>query len=89
MTTSDSAESTVKSTEQKLPGKVGILYSEVKREYFPTEVQYVTEKDALHDARVIASYLERLGVTAQLYPGTPDVVEKLTKDKPEMVFNLV
>jgi hypothetical protein len=31
---------------EELPKKVAILYSDVKREYFPTEAHYITEKDA-------------------------------------------
>jgi D-alanine-D-alanine ligase len=75
--------------EISFPKKVGIIYSYVKREYFPTEEQYVTEKDALHDAEIIATYLERLGITAHLYPATPELSAALIKDKPEMVFNLI
>ncbi|QQS39392.1 hypothetical protein IPM62_02150 [Candidatus Woesebacteria bacterium] len=71
------------------PNTVGILYSEVKREYFPTEDQYLTEKDALHDAQVIATYLDKLGLKTYLYPGVPDVINSLKKDKPDMVINLV
>lgn len=88
MTNSD-GEPKASVAEQKLPGKVGILYSEVKREYFPTEAQYVTEKDAHDEAKIIVAYLELLGVRAKLYPGTPDVTAKLLRDKPQMVFNLV
>jgi hypothetical protein len=40
-----------------LPKHVGIIYSFVKREYFPTEEQYVTEK--MHDAGIIGGYLEK------------------------------
>ena len=36
------------------PKTAAILYSDVKREYFPTKEQYLTEKDAIKDARVIA-----------------------------------
>jgi len=36
-----------------LPKKVLIIYSDVKRKYFPTEAQYLTEKDAYHDPLVI------------------------------------
>src|SRR3989344_5741376 len=68
---------------------VGIAYSDVKREYFPTESQYLTEKDAEEDAKLIASYLERLGVTVSLYPGDAELPERLNKNKPDFVFNLV
>jgi D-alanine-D-alanine ligase len=72
-----------------LPKKVAILYSEVKREYFPTEAQYVTEKDAERDAGVIAGYLNRMGVETVLIPGDDNLSENLKNAKPEMVFELV
>lgn len=74
---------------QSFPQGVGICYSDVKREYFPTEAQYLTEKDAEQDARRIASYLERLGISVKLYPGNAELPEKLKKDKPDLVFNFV
>ncbi|MFH2019181.1 MAG: hypothetical protein ABII80_00990 [bacterium] len=72
-----------------LPKFVGLLHSEVKREYFPTEEQYITEKDAVEEATIIAGYLEKLGIKTKLYPGRPEIMEQLKKDKPDMVFNLV
>jgi len=72
-----------------LPEKVAIIYSEVKREYFPTEQQYLTEKDAEHDCNVIASYLSKMGVFPHQYPGNDLLPEKLKADKPNMVINLV
>ena len=73
----------------ELPKTVGIIYSEVRREYFPTETQYLTEQDAEHEARVIGSYLEKLNVRVYYYPGTPNLVINLAQDKPDMVINLV
>jgi D-alanine-D-alanine ligase len=75
--------------EFELPKKVGILYSDVRREYFPTEAQYITEKDADKDAELIGSYLETLGITVVLYPGDAALPDELRKAKPEMVINLV
>lgn len=72
-----------------LPKKVGIVYSEVKRDYFPTEVQYLTEKDALRDANIIAAYLEKMGIKTLLYPGDAFLPQKLRRDKPDIVMNLV
>lgn len=69
--------------------KIGIIFSDVKREYFPTEAQYITEKDAEHDATTIAKYLMKIGVTPILYAGNESIVEKLRRDEPAMVFNLV
>lgn len=72
-----------------LPKFVGLLHSEVKREYFPTKEQFLTEKDALMEAQTIASYLQKLGIRTKLYPGRPEAMHELKKDSPEMVFNLV
>jgi D-alanine-D-alanine ligase len=73
----------------ELPRKVGIIYSDVRREYFPTEAQYITEKDAAEDAGVIGRYLSSLGITASLYPGNANLPGNLGQDKPELVINLV
>lgn len=79
---------TVKSGND-LPESIAIIYSDVKREYFPTEVQYLTEKDAEKDANIVASYLAKLGVKTFLYPGSDSLPANLKNDKPEMVINLV
>lgn len=76
-------------SKDQLPKKVAIIYSEVKREYFPTEVQYITEKDAEHDANVIAKYVRKFDIEAVAIPGDENLVETLKKVKPEMAFNLV
>lgn len=71
------------------PKKVAIIYSEVKRRYFPTEAQYLTEKDAYHEARTVAKYLRRLKIRVHLYPGNPTLPGRLRRDRPEVVLNLV
>jgi D-alanine-D-alanine ligase len=76
-------------TELELPRTVGIVHSDVRREDFPTEEQYITEKDADEDARIIGNYLETLGITVYLYPGSASLPILLDRDKPEMVINLV
>jgi D-alanine-D-alanine ligase len=76
-------------SEYELPKKAGILYSEVKREYFPTEAQFITERGAEQDARLIGEYLVQLGIEMRLYPGDADLPECLRKDKPDLVINLV
>ncbi len=80
---------TAEESSIKLPEKIGITYSDVKREYFPTEAQYLTEKDAEKDAAVVAAYLEKIGIKAFLYPGNSSLTDNLKKDKPNMVINLV
>lgn len=74
--------------EYELPKKVGIIYSDVKREYFPTEAQYITEKDADKDAQLIGDYLATLGIHVFLYPGNKRLPFALNRDKPEMVINV-
>jgi len=72
-----------------LPRKVGILYSDVKRKYFPTKMQYITERGAYSDAKIMAGYLKRMGISVALYPGNSKLPFLLKKGKPDMVINLV
>jgi len=69
--------------------KIGVVYSDVKREYFPTEQQYITEKNSLEDAKIIADEIKKLGIEVFLYPGNETLVSSIKKDKPTMIFNLV
>ena len=75
--------------EFELPRKVGIIFSDVRRDYFPTEAQYITEKGADKDAALIGRYLETLGITVFLYPGNAWLPARLCRDMPELVINLV
>jgi len=68
---------------------IGIIYSDVKRDYFPTPQQYITEQDAKQEAEIIAQYLTKLGAKPVLYTGNESMVENLRHDNPAMVFNLV
>lgn len=72
-----------------LPQNLAITYSDVRREDFPTESLYITEKDADMDAAVIARHLETLGVPVHLYPGNADLPDRLRADHPDLVINLV
>jgi D-alanine-D-alanine ligase len=72
-----------------LPKKAAIIYSDVKREYFPTEAQYITEKDALKDARVTAKYLNKMGIKTFLFPANEKLAHRLRRCKPEVALNLV
>lgn len=75
--------------DYELPKKVGIIFSDVKEEYFASEAQYITEKDADVDAKVIADYLTTLGITVYLYAGNEQLPTLLTRDMPELVINVV
>jgi len=73
----------------ELPRKVGILYSDVRRDDFPTEAQYITEKDAERDARIIGEYVEALGIEVRFHPGNAALTEWLAQNELDMVINLV
>jgi D-alanine-D-alanine ligase len=77
------------SAEFCLPNTIAILYSDVRREDFPTEALYITEKDADVDAAAIGKHLEALGVRVMLYPGNAELPERLRRDRPDLVINLV
>lgn len=72
----------------ELPSKIGIVFSDVKREHFATENLYITESEALHEAEVIAEYLTKMGITVELIPANKDIWENLKAKKPDMVLNL-
>ena len=72
----------------QLPKKVGIIYSQVKRHYFPTEAQYLSEKDSFVDAQKVAFYVRKLGIKISLYPGNSKLANKLREDKPDIVLNM-
>jgi len=79
----------IKDSELEWPSKVGVIYSAVRREDFPTESQYITEREAEQNAYVIGEYLGALGLDVCLYPGDEMLSERLRQDQPEMLFNLV
>jgi len=68
---------------------IGIIFSDVRREYFPTEAQYITEKDAEDDARIIGGYLQDLGFEVIYHPGNSGLPAWLRKNKPDLILNLV
>ncbi len=72
-----------------LPQSIAITFSDVKREYFPTESQFLTEKDAERDAILIGEYLKKMGITVLLHGGNAELPEWLRKTNPAMVINLV
>lgn len=76
-------------SKKMLPKTAAIIYSDVKREYFPTEAQYLTEKDALRDARVTAEYLNKMRIKTFLFPANEKLAAKLRRAKPEVALNLV
>lgn len=74
---------------QPLPEKIAILYSEAKREYFPTEQQYISEVEVEGRSELIAQTLKSMGIEVTLIPGNNALSERLQKLAPDFVINLV
>lgn len=73
----------------KLPKKVAIVYSDVKREYFLTEDEYIAEEGADIYANDIAKYVNKLGIDVVCLPCNDQIAQNLKKHRPSMVLNLV
>ncbi|PIP57722.1 hypothetical protein COX03_01530 [Candidatus Woesebacteria bacterium CG22_combo_CG10-13_8_21_14_all_39_10] len=85
----DSLGEFVMANGKDLPKKIAVLYSDVKRSYFPTESQYITEKGAEDDAKVVAKHIQNLGIKTHLLPGNSNLPIHLKKIKPDIAINLV
>lgn len=75
--------------ELTLPRKVAILYSDVKREYFKTEQEFLTEEGADIYAGDVATYVAKMGIDVTTIAGDDNMAENLHKYSPDMVVNLV
>ncbi len=73
----------------ELPKSVAILYSDAQRASFPSEAQYITEKDAESDAHVIGEYVKALGIEVRFHPGNAALPAWLAQNRLDMVVNLV
>jgi D-alanine-D-alanine ligase len=73
----------------RLPKKVAILYSDVKRKYFPTYEQYLTEKDARYEASSFIPYLKELNIKPVLIPADANMANRIRFHKPDLVIDLV
>jgi len=68
---------------------LAILYSQAKREYFPTEEQYISEAEVFERAKIVAVYFDKVGFEVILLPGDSSLPKKLQKVRPQLVLNLV
>lgn len=75
-----------KSNNNKL---IIILYSEAKKEYFPTHEAYLTEVGVFPRSKIIKERIEKLGYKVILLPGNFNSIKKINNLKPFMAFNLV
>jgi len=72
-----------------LPKKVAILYSDVKREYFKTDEEFITEEGAKEFARDVAGYIAKMGIEVVSIAGDENMAANLQKFGPDMALNLV
>lgn len=72
-----------------LPKRIALLYSDAKREYFPTQQLYISEVEVKDRSIMIAGYLNKMGIDTACFPGDVNLVENLKKYQPDFVINLV
>lgn len=72
-----------------LPKKVAILYSDVKRQYFRTEQEYLSEEGADLYAAEVAKYVGKMGINVETIAGDNMLASNLQKFDPDMAINLV
>lgn len=68
---------------------VAVAYSNIEREWFPTEEAYIAELEVEKRAMEVIAELEKLGIPAKGYPGDPYFMTNLLVDQPSLVLNLV
>ena len=69
--------------------KIAILYSDAKRQYFPTEEMFITEAEVKGRAQLIAEMLRVNSFQVKIFPGDAKLHNSLLKFKPDKVINLV
>lgn len=73
-----------------LPRRIAILYSDARREYFPTEQTFFSEAEVKGRAEKISKdYLDKMGIHSECFPGDSNIVEALKNYQPDFVLNLV
>jgi D-alanine-D-alanine ligase len=69
--------------------KIAIIYSDAKREYFPTEQAYITEAEVKQRAADISECLHKMKIDSVTFPGNDKLATNLKKFNPDFVINLV
>lgn len=75
--------------EISLPKKVAVIYSDVKREYFLNEEDFLTEENADLYALDVAKYIAKMGIAVESFACDDQISSKLQKYNPDMALNLV
>lgn len=68
---------------------VAVAYSNVEREWFPTDEAYEAEREVEERAQTVMEELAKLGINARTYPGDQYFLTNLLVDRPDLVLNLV
>jgi len=68
---------------------VAVAYSNIERDWFPTEESYLAELEVEKRALDVIAELEKLGIPAKGYPGDAYFMTNLLVDHPDLVLNLV
>jgi D-alanine-D-alanine ligase len=68
---------------------VAVAYSNIEREWFPTEEAYHAELEVEKRALDVVAEVEKLGIHAKGYPGDAYFMTNLLVDQPDLVLNLV
>jgi D-alanine-D-alanine ligase len=68
---------------------IAVAFSDVKREYFPTDQAYEAEIEVVARAEQVVKAIQALGIDAKGYPGNQYFLPTLLVDKPDLVVNLV
>ncbi len=72
-----------------LPKRVAVVYSDVKREYFANEEDFLTEEDADVYANSFAKYITNMGIEVATFACDETITDQLKKYAPDMALNLV
>lgn len=66
-----------------------IVYSEARRQDFKTQALYETEAEVFGRCKIIKPHIEKLGYEVFLVPGNSNLLNEISRIKPEIIFNLV
>ena len=75
--------------EISLPKKVAVIYSDVKREYFVSEEDFLTEENADVYALDVAKAIAKMNIEVECFACDELISSKLQKYAPDMALNLV
>jgi D-alanine-D-alanine ligase len=77
-------------TTNEIKKRAAVLYSDAKRENFPTEEQYMTEAEVFERAKTIIPFLEKIGYEVELIPGNQFLPDQIKQKQPfDFILNLV